>query len=67
MCIYDGGGQEDRGWHFGLGSALGAGVGPSLSWAGLALLLGGGWPFLLGEGIGQLCVVIIVIIISIML
>ena len=43
LIISEGGGKEDRGWPFGLGSALGIGVGPSI--------LGFGWPFpLLGWG-----------------
>ena len=44
-------GPSGRGWPF----LLGVGVGPS----------GWGWPFLLGVRIGQLCVGIIVIIVTI--
>ena len=41
-------------------------VGPSFSGLGSALISRGeGWPFLLGLGVGQLCVVIIIIIIAI--
>ena len=44
--VNDGGGKkEDRGWPFGLGSALWVGVGPSFSWCE-------GWHFLLAVLVG---------------
>ena len=60
LIISEGGGKEDRGWPFGLGSALGIGVGPSFfglvgpshSWVGVDPSRGGSWPFLFGFGVG---------------